>query len=311
MAAALAILFVAGGCLTILAILLPHPDSLQTGPATVNAVVAIVAGITLFAVGHLFPKGLFQVFVGGGSILVAVGIHVGGYGAETPPFAFFYVWVAVYSFYFFEQRHAVIQLLLGAASHLAVLIVDARPALAVTGWLLTWGIISVTGLVVGWLSLRVKTLAETDSLTGLRNRRAWDSELQRQLANAARAGTAMCVMLLDLDGLKRINDEHGHQAGDRLLKAAAAAWIGVVRSGDLVARLGGDEFGILLPGCSPSGANALLLRLQGFSTLRFSAGVAYWDGSESPEELVRRADADLYRVKSIRRDLPDLDPQTP
>jgi predicted signal transduction protein with EAL and GGDEF domain len=261
MATALGSLFLAGGCLTVLSTLLPHPDTLQTTAAQINSAIAIVAGLILLLVGHRFPVTAFQIFVAGGSILIAVGVHVGGYGAETAPFSFFYVWVAVYSFYFFERRAAVLELAFGAGTHLVVLMMDGRGGLGVTGWIFTWGIAAVTGLTVGWLSLRVKTLAETDGLTGLRNRRAWDAELERVLANAARTGHGVCVMLLDLDGLKQVNDEQGHQAGDRILKTAASAWSGVVRVGDLIARVGGDEFGIVLPGCTPKGAEALGQRL--------------------------------------------------
>ena len=300
MAASLGVLFLAGGFLTVLSTALPHPDTLQTEAALVNSVIALVAGLILLVFGARLPTGAFQIFVATGSLLIAVGVHVGGYGAETPPFAFFYVWVAVYSFYFFERWHAVAQLLLGSSAHLIVLIVDRRGGIAITGWIFTWGITVVTGLVVGWLSMRVKTLAETDSLTGLRNRRAWDSELERELANAARTGHTVCVMLLDLDGLKMINDQGGHQAGDRMIKTAASAWSGVVRTGDLIARVGGDEFGILLPGCSPNGATSLMERLKSSSDVQFSVGAAHWDGVESPEELLRRVDADLYRAKAER-----------
>jgi diguanylate cyclase (GGDEF)-like protein len=298
MALSLGVLFLAGGCLTLISIALPHPETLQTTGAIVNSIIAIVAGLTLLAFGPRLPRAAFYLFVAAGSILVAIGVHVGGYGAETPPYAFFYVWVAVYSFYFFELRPAIFQLLFGSAAHLVVLGLDERGAIAFTGWIFTLGIAAVTGFVVGWLSLRVKTLAETDSLTGLRNRRAWDTELERQLANATRSNQSFCVLLLDLDGLKRINDEHGHQAGDRALKTAAAAWSGEIRTGDLIARLGGDEFGILLPGCTPSGADALLVRLRDSSEVRFSAGGAHWDGVESPQELLQRADRDLYGAKA-------------
>ena len=300
MATALGLLFLAGGSLTILSTLLPHPATLQTRAALLNSSLALVAGAVLLVVGHRLPVRAFQAFVAGGSILVAVGVHVGGYGAETPPYSFFYIWVAVYSFYFFERKAAVYQLVFGSAAHLIVLMADGRGGLGVTGWIFTWGIATVTGLTVGWLSLRVKTLAETDSLTGLRNRRAWDAELERELANAARTGHSVCVMLLDLDGLKLINDEQGHQAGDRMLKTAASAWSEVVRTGDLLARVGGDEFGILLPGCSPNGAAALMQRLELASGVQFSMGAAHWDGVEGPEELLRRADAALYGAKSGR-----------
>ncbi|HSK35185.1 MAG TPA: CHASE domain-containing protein, partial [Actinomycetota bacterium] len=76
----------------------------------------------------------------------------------------------------------------------------------------------------GALHREVGRLARTDGLTGVANRRAWDEELPRELARAVRSGQRVCVALLDLDHFKAYNDEHGHQAGDRLLKAAAAAW---------------------------------------------------------------------------------------
>jgi Diguanylate cyclase, GGDEF domain/CHASE domain len=104
---------------------------------------------------------------------------------------------------------------------------------------------------VGALYREVRRLARTDSLTGVPNRRAWDEELPRELARAARSGQPVCVALLDLDHFKQYNDRHGHQAGDRFLKEAAAAWQAVVRRTDVVARYGGEEFAILLPDWPP------------------------------------------------------------
>ena len=89
---------------------------------------------------------------------------------------------------------------------------------------------------VGALYREVGRLARTDSLTGVPNRRPWDEELARELARAGRSGQPVCVALLDLDHFKGYNDRHGHQAGDRFLKEAAAAWQAVVRKTDLVAQ---------------------------------------------------------------------------
>jgi len=74
------------------------------------------------------------------------------------------------------------------------------------------------------LLTRLERAARTDDLTGLPNRRAWDEYLTRELAHAKRLGTPLCVAILDLDHFKEYNDRHGHQAGDRFLKQAAAAW---------------------------------------------------------------------------------------
>jgi diguanylate cyclase (GGDEF)-like protein len=154
------------------------------------------------------------------------------------------------------------------------------------------------------LLARLETSARTDDLTGLPNRRAWEQELPRELARAERDGRPVCVAMLDLDRFKRFNDDRGHQAGDRLLKQAAAAWSEQLRTSDTLARYGGEEFAVLLPGCALSDAQALLERLRnampGAQTV--SAGVACWDGSESPDELVGRADAALYAAKRAGRD---------
>jgi diguanylate cyclase (GGDEF)-like protein len=154
------------------------------------------------------------------------------------------------------------------------------------------------------LLAQLETSARTDDLTGLPNRRAWEHELPRELARAKRDSRPVCVAMLDLDRFKRFNDDRGHQAGDRLLKQAAAAWSQQLRASDMLARYGGEEFAVLLPGCALGDAQALLerLRLAMPGTQTVSAGVACWDGSESPEELVGRADSALYEAKRAGRD---------
>jgi diguanylate cyclase (GGDEF)-like protein len=151
---------------------------------------------------------------------------------------------------------------------------------------------------------RLERAARTDDLTGLPNRRAWDEHLGRELARAKRLGTSLCVAMLDLDHFKEYNDRHGHLAGDRLLKQAAAAWEEQIREADLIARYGGEEFALALLDCELPEATVMLDRVrvktpQGESS---SAGVAAWDGSETETELVARADAALYEAKRAGRD---------
>jgi len=142
-------------------------------------------------------------------------------------------------------------------------------------------------------------LARTDPLTGLANRRGCDEQLDRELAQAQRSGRPVSVALLDLDDFKRYNDAHGHQAGDRLLVAAAAAWEGQLRDGDVLCRWGGDEFAALLPGCSESEAREIIARVTPStpSLQSCAAGLAVWDGTETCDELVWRADAELLKRK--------------
>jgi diguanylate cyclase (GGDEF)-like protein len=110
--------------------------------------------------------------------------------------------------------------------------------------------------------------------------------------------------MLDLDHFKRFNDDHGHVAGDNFLQQLAMAWLAAIRPSDTIARYGGEEFSLLLPDCDLSAAIEVLERLRECVPLgeRCSAGVACWDGSESPVALITRADELLYDAKDSGRD---------
>lgn len=150
---------------------------------------------------------------------------------------------------------------------------------------------------------RLEALALTDDLTGLPNRRAWEETLERELARAARDGLPVCVAVLDLDDLKHYNDEHGHLAGDAVLKAAAEAWRTELRGGDVLARYGGDEFAALIPGRTLDTAVVVVERLRRASPqgCTCSAGVAAWNATETSLDLFGRADAALYVAKQSGR----------
>lgn len=159
--------------------------------------------------------------------------------------------------------------------------------------------------------------ALSDPLTGIPNRRALMNELARALANAGRADTAVHVAFVDLDGFKAINDQHGHDAGDRFLIAIARALVGGMRDGDFVARYGGDEFVVFGPATSDShdaSRAAIRERLQRLTTGRFSIGLHTLDyagasvgvvtsgaSERDCEALLARADAAMYEAKKARR----------
>jgi diguanylate cyclase len=109
---------------------------------------------------------------------------------------------------------------------------------------------------------RVRQEALTDPLTGLLNRRGWDQAIDREEARARRFGSHVCVFVVDLDDLKRVNDTHGHAEGDALIMRAANAIKSAVRELDVAARIGGDEFGILAVECDPAGGDSLMERLR-------------------------------------------------
>ncbi|MFF5076109.1 GGDEF domain-containing protein [Actinoplanes sp. NPDC000266] len=151
---------------------------------------------------------------------------------------------------------------------------------------------------------KVRELAVTDELTGLPNRRAWNIELPRTIERVRRTGDPLAVAIIDIDHFKRFNDAYGHLAGDRLLKEAAAAWQEQLRTADHMARFGGEEFVVMLPAASSAQARDIVDRMR-LATPRgqsFSAGVAVWDGAETADGLVARADAALYAAKDAGRD---------
>ena len=145
--------------------------------------------------------------------------------------------------------------------------------------------------------------ARTDELTALPNRRAWDEAVHREMSRAKRTGRPLCLAMLDLDRFKEFNDAHGHPAGDGHLRSTAAAWRRELRDIDVLARYGGEEFGILLPDTEIEQAAEVLDRVRAATPngQTASAGVVRWDGSESADSLVARADAAMYRAKHAGR----------
>jgi len=154
------------------------------------------------------------------------------------------------------------------------------------------------------LFARLDAMARSDALTGAANRRSWDDEIPRYLARARRDGEPLCVAMLDLDHFKTFNDIQGHQRGDLLLRQVVESWSRELREVDFLARYGGEEFAIALPACALEDALTIVDRLRAAtpSGQTCSAGVACWDGEESSDGLVARADAALYQAKVAGRD---------
>jgi diguanylate cyclase (GGDEF)-like protein/PAS domain S-box-containing protein len=149
-----------------------------------------------------------------------------------------------------------------------------------------------------------EALARSDALTGLPNRRALDDQLPREMARALRAGTGLCLAIVDIDHFKAYNDTHGHLAGDAVLRNCAAAWDGALRGEDTILRFGGEEFLVVLPDCGPDDAVEIVERLRAATPdeQTCSAGLAAWRPGESVDELVARADEALYEAKESGRD---------
>lgn len=162
----------------------------------------------------------------------------------------------------------------------------------------------------------IRALTITDSLTGCYNRRYLDERLREEVLRSQRFGHALSVIVLDIDHFKQVNDRYGHPAGDAVLKGVAKILQAEMRARiDWVARLGGEEFVALLPDTQLDEAAVVAERLRGLiagsafrsngDEIRVTAsfGVATRVDDDSPELLLARADANLYRAKAARRNI--------
>jgi diguanylate cyclase (GGDEF)-like protein len=150
---------------------------------------------------------------------------------------------------------------------------------------------------------QLASLARSDELTGLHNRRSWGYELARACNDASERGYDLCVALVDLDNFKMYNDSYGHPAGDVLLRECADKWRRAIGEDDVLARYGGEEFAVVLPGCDLDRAVEVMNELReatpGGQTV--SVGVAAWAHGTDPADAMSKADAALYRAKRAGR----------
>ncbi len=225
---------------------------------------------------------------------------------------FYYVWPAVLSAYFASQRTLVLTLLMTAVTlpiALAINPVNPNPGLlavdTVTMIVLMSGLIALMHRRERRLRGRLARAAQTDALTGLLNRRAYNPQLAEAVQKAESAGEALSVVMFDIDHFKRFNDSLGHQAGDDALVAMASVLSRQSREDDLVCRFGGEEFAVALPGANADGAlsytNRVARALQATSTplpLSASAGIATITKEvRTPSDLTDLADQALYAAK--------------
>jgi diguanylate cyclase (GGDEF)-like protein len=147
---------------------------------------------------------------------------------------------------------------------------------------------------------RASAEAETDALTGLYNRRGWDRLLAAEDVRCRRYGHPACIVAIDLDGLKRVNDSEGHAAGDRLIRRAALTIGGTIRNSDVAARVGGDEFAVLGVECDEDASQVLAGRLRKAlddAGVAASIGFARHLPAFGLEHAWQQADAAMYAAK--------------
>lgn len=164
---------------------------------------------------------------------------------------------------------------------------------------------------------QLRFLSEKDFLTGLANRRGFFVQAANILTQAKRFHQPFCIVLIDVDDFKAINDTRGHEAGDAVLRCVAEIIMANTRAYDLAGRWGGEEFILLISQCAAEGGASLAEKVRHAlaefelpcgGRITASFGVAVHDGEEGIESVIRRADAQLYRAKATGKNRISLDP---
>jgi diguanylate cyclase (GGDEF)-like protein len=228
------------------------------------------------------------------------------------------MWPVLWTTFFFGRRGAIsIVVFTGVAHAFALLSVPAVSSYP-GRWVDVMVSVSVVAVVILTLVHRNDLLlvqmaeeARTDALTGLLNRRGFEERASLELAHARREGNSIAVVMLDIDYFKSINDEWGHEAGDRVLARIGELLTSEARDIDVAARIGGEEFVALLPGCDSSDAETFAERIRsalasndptGLPDVRVSAGVLSAVAPSDIDAMLQGADFALYRAKRAGRD---------
>lgn len=182
---------------------------------------------------------------------------------------------------------------------------QAAPLLQFMGQMLTIVLASDRDRAnVAWGMLEATLASETDALTGLYNRRAWERVIAEEEGRFSRFADPTVLVMLDLDHLKTVNDTEGHAAGDRYIQAAASVLHQAVRSTDVVARVGGDEFGVLMRHCTADAAMTVVAHINaGLDAAGVSSSVGWAPITvlQGFPAALADADAAMYAMKAARR----------
>jgi diguanylate cyclase (GGDEF)-like protein len=296
-----ALLFCCGGTARLLLLVFPlNPNQPDAAIAAIGLCMVLI-GVTLWVFAWRVPMAALQGLMYTSALLVGVLVANAKTDRGALLAAFSYPWIMVYTAHFFSRRTSV--------TLACVISVSFGVAYALNGlagglpdWLFVSAAVFATGVILGDLGESLRRQADTDYLTGLLNRNGFLAAATRERAVADRSGQPLTLAVLDLDGFKKINDDDGHAAGDRLLATLGRDWRSSVRSGDILARHGGDEFILLMPCTAPGGAAAVLARMRTRQdAVCWSCGVSEWLEGESLDAALARADRHLYRAKAKQR----------
>jgi diguanylate cyclase (GGDEF)-like protein len=284
-------------------------------PSPVASLLVAFALFTfLMAAGPRLPRS-------GLALFGPIGVLLNAYALTRSPSAgdsaVLYMWPVLWTAFFFGRRGALAIVTCVGVAH-GLMLLDLPASSSYFGrWLDVMTSVSVVATVTLMLVRRNESLltrlaeeARTDTLTGLLNRRGFEERAALELAHAKRNGESIAIASFDLDHFKHINDEWGHDTGDRVLARTGEVLAAHSRDIDIVARFGGEEFLVLLPGSNSTDAEAFTQRIRRalaagdsseLPTVRISAGVIAAMAPENIEELLQDADAALYDAKRTGR----------
>lgn len=298
-----AIFWISGG-IAILTILPMEPWPERTFDfMVVAAILSFTAAILRLIYADRLPRWTFHL----GLSLATIGI--GGLVMATHKYSMnlsvLFIWVALFAALNFTPKAAFSQMAFAGVTYAIVLRSVTPSSAPLEEWLQIMGTSVVAGGAIMLLIRELTSLSRQDSLTKLPNRRAWKLTLDEEFARAQRTSSPFSVAMIDLDGLKEINDQSGHMAGDQILQTLGKHWLPLTRKGTMIARIGGDEFAIIAPDTDAHDLEVLCKRLaESTPNITFSVGVATWDGQETSNELLRRADKKMYLNKARKYELP-------
>jgi diguanylate cyclase (GGDEF)-like protein len=309
--------FGAGATLALTTVLLFHrPGASLPGQLSVVVIGYAIVAIVLAGFDRL-PDWSYRAIQTAGTALISFGVYFSGTAGSA--FALFYVWVGLYAGHFFTRRWTAVQITFVAVAYGLVILLTPEPGVGAENWLIVVGTVIVVAAVVGALKDRLHGLidhldeaARTDALTGLLNRRGFETSFEVQLERARRNRTKVSLVLGDLDGFKAVNDRLGHGAGDAALQTLSAVVEDTKRMIDVSGRIGGEEFAIVAPDVGGEDAYHLAERLrtairEAFAdetvplTICFGISTFPAHGSTS-DALLSAADQALYAAKAAGRD---------
>lgn len=293
------ILVVAGAYSLLHAVLVPPPDGSLAVAIAFGVLLLLIGVVSILAAAWLGEWWVLLVLLlGDAMITVSVLIEPTSEGQIVT--GFFLLIAVLIAAYFLRPRNFLLVLAVGVLGYLAALLANRQVEAIHTGIVISVLVIGVS-LFVAHQSRQLTHLLRADPLTGALNRRGLEEEAPLARAVAARGGRETSVVMIDLDGFKALNDEHGHAMGDHVLVSVVRDWSAELREGDILARTGGDEFVIVLPGSSVDDALTFVQRLRAVNDTAWTCGCAPWMPDEHLASALLEADRRMYESKPPHR----------